>query len=816
VAAPNTNFVAIAAGYGHSLGLKSDGSIFGWGDNSYGQTDAPAPNSNFVAVAAGCNYSLGLKSDGSIVAWGDNGLGQCNVPDPNANFTAIAAGYSQALGLKSDGSIVAWPDPANVPSPNSGFVSVAAGYYHALGLKTDGSIVGWGNNDYGQTNVPVSNVNFGQQSGIVPSKGPVAGGTTVAILGSQLGSGADVTNMTLCGVMATIVTQSQSRIVVQTRSAAAPTNGDVAVYSVSRGKISRTNGFTYCALPTVVTLGATNITATSATGAGEVLSDGGDPACERGLCWGTTTNPTISDSIAVSGMGTGVFSVVMENLSPGALNHMRAWVTNAAGISYGLDVSLRTLYLVSASAGPHGRIVPNGTVSVEYGSNVTFTITNNAGYHITTLQVDGVPVGLTNNYTFYNLTTNHTIRAGFASDNGKWRFVALGDMAGVDLSSTGIVAEIVQAMVADTPDLFICTGDLRLDLGLVGFQQWTNAMAPLYQANIGVYPVRGNHDVADIAGWETVFNYLPANGPPGEVGLTYSVSNMNAVFIGLEQCITSKRVNQPWLDAQLAANTAEHVFVFSHRPAFPCGSHVGDSMDLYPANRDAFWSSLVAASARAYFCGHEHFYDHARIDNRDGIRANDVHQYVVGTSDEVFDTDAGYIGNNGSWIPVRQSHTNVYGYVLCEVNGREVTLTWKKRKSPGVYQAGESFVFADTYTVYGTPQSWLDQYGVTNDLSDTDHDGMPAWAEYRAGTDPTDPASCLLMNIGRSTTNAMISWSNTGSRTYRLWFRPSVATGSWQSVKAYVNSPAGTTTRYTNSIKTNTSFFRVTVVNTNL
>ena len=57
----------------HSLALKSDGSLVGWGDNGYGQTNVPAGN-DFVAIAAGDYHSLALKSDGSLVGWGDNRL----------------------------------------------------------------------------------------------------------------------------------------------------------------------------------------------------------------------------------------------------------------------------------------------------------------------------------------------------------------------------------------------------------------------------------------------------------------------------------------------------------------------------------------------------------------------------------------------------------------------------------------------------------------------------------------------------------------------------------------------------------------------
>ncbi|MCH7917814.1 MAG: hypothetical protein IIC50_07490, partial [Planctomycetes bacterium] len=71
-----------------------DGAIVAWGDNDDGQNDVPAPNSGFVAVAAGSVHSLGLKADGSIVAWGNNGRGQNDVPAPNNGFVAVAAGSS--------------------------------------------------------------------------------------------------------------------------------------------------------------------------------------------------------------------------------------------------------------------------------------------------------------------------------------------------------------------------------------------------------------------------------------------------------------------------------------------------------------------------------------------------------------------------------------------------------------------------------------------------------------------------------------------------------------------------------------------------
>jgi len=68
---------AIAAGLGSQnvLALKDDGTVVGWGSNSYGRIDIPADLSGVVAISAGSTYALALKNDGSVVGWGSNSSG---------------------------------------------------------------------------------------------------------------------------------------------------------------------------------------------------------------------------------------------------------------------------------------------------------------------------------------------------------------------------------------------------------------------------------------------------------------------------------------------------------------------------------------------------------------------------------------------------------------------------------------------------------------------------------------------------------------------------------------------------------------------
>ncbi|MGB2988296.1 MAG: hypothetical protein WBE26_20695, partial [Phycisphaerae bacterium] len=115
---------------GTAWAQDESGSIVGWGEQVVG-ADLSA---DFVAVAGGADHSLGLKADGSIVAWGWNLFGQCNVPAPNADFVAVAAGKHHNLGLRTDGSIVAWGSKwfgeCDIPVPNTDFVAIAGGRYH--------------------------------------------------------------------------------------------------------------------------------------------------------------------------------------------------------------------------------------------------------------------------------------------------------------------------------------------------------------------------------------------------------------------------------------------------------------------------------------------------------------------------------------------------------------------------------------------------------------------------------------------------------------------------------------------------------------
>ena len=190
---------AVAAGSGHGVALRADGTVATWGVNDYGQlgdgttTRRVSPVNvtggldDVIAVSAGQLHTVALKFDGTVWSWGYNGgadgiLG-AGIPDTQrtapvqvvtasgalTGIVAISAGQRHTLALKSDGTVWVWGfgyygalGQGNTSSQNkaiqvpglSGVTAIAAGGWFSVALQTNGSPAGnvwaWGSNDSGQ------------------------------------------------------------------------------------------------------------------------------------------------------------------------------------------------------------------------------------------------------------------------------------------------------------------------------------------------------------------------------------------------------------------------------------------------------------------------------------------------------------------------------------------------------------------------------------------------------------------------------------------------------------------------------------------
>jgi len=127
------------------------------------------------------------------------------------------------------------------------------------------------------------------------------------------------------------------------------------------------------AVASVSTATATSTTKFTSVLGGNVTADGGATVTERGVCWGTSVNPTIdklSNRLA-NGSGTGSFSATIAPLLPGIQYHVRAYAINSAGVAYGANVTFTTSaasanrgWYFSSSTGNDN--TGNGTISAPY------------------------------------------------------------------------------------------------------------------------------------------------------------------------------------------------------------------------------------------------------------------------------------------------------------------------------------------------------------------------------------------------------------------------------------------------------------------
>jgi alpha-tubulin suppressor-like RCC1 family protein/chitodextrinase len=384
-----TDVMAIAAGSFHTVALKSDGTVVGWNIPDYGDNAGPVPVglAGVVAIAAGGDRTVVLKSDGTVVGWGDDRFGQTTIPSGLTGVVAIAASGSHTVALKNDGTVVAWGDNSSgqttIPAGLTGVTAIAAGFSHTVALKNDGTVVAWGNNLYGQTTIPpnltgVTSISAGSDATWVrrSSKLPVS----ISVVSETRDfTGQPIRAQATCdaGFFVDYVTYNGSltpptepgvytvRAVVDRWSYHGEATGVLTIQDAT-------------IIPTVTTGDISALTSSSAVSGGNVDASGDSPVTARGVCWSTTTNPTIANSKTSDGAGAGAFTSVITGLSANTTYHVRAYAINAVGTAYGADVVFTTL------AGPTIVSLSPTSGTTDGGTSVTITGTNLTGTTVVT------------------------------------------------------------------------------------------------------------------------------------------------------------------------------------------------------------------------------------------------------------------------------------------------------------------------------------------------------------------------------------------------------------------------------------------------
>lgn len=319
-------------------------------------TLSPSANSSVVGVVYKTGSSFGNNNvmvchatygSGKVVGFGDSSPADDGSGDPNDvlydGWLGDASGNHRTIILNA----TIWLASSASPVPT--VTTLAATNITSSAATLNGNV-----------NPNGSSTNYYFQWGTTTSYG---NNTSTASAGS--GSSVVNVNANISGLVAG--TTYHFRLVAQ--NSAGTTNGNDMTFTAASAAV------------TLTTTPATSITLNSALSGGNITGDGGQAVTDRGVCWGTTSNPNISGNHTTDGTGTGSFTSQLTGLSPNTSYHIRAYATNSSGTYYGADLQFTTLSpILTVSPSNQNVNAAAGSTSFSVISNSDWTVSCNAAW----------------------------------------------------------------------------------------------------------------------------------------------------------------------------------------------------------------------------------------------------------------------------------------------------------------------------------------------------------------------------------------------------------------------------------------------------
>ena len=185
-----TNWKLVVCGGNHTAAIKTDGTLWLWGTNTYGQlgdntsTNKSSPvqtvagGTNWKSVSGGSDHTAAIKTDGTLWTWGNSFRGQLGDNSTTrrsspvqtvaggTNWKLVACVGEHTAAIKTNGTLWTWgynnfgalgdntstsrSSPVQTVSAGTNWKSVSGGVLYTAAIKTDGTLWTWGYNNFGQ------------------------------------------------------------------------------------------------------------------------------------------------------------------------------------------------------------------------------------------------------------------------------------------------------------------------------------------------------------------------------------------------------------------------------------------------------------------------------------------------------------------------------------------------------------------------------------------------------------------------------------------------------------------------------------------
>ena len=335
-------------------------------------------------------------------------------------------------------------------------------------------------------------------------------------------------------------------------------------YSFSLRPIRQVNGGS-TTTPSVTTSTPSNVTTNSATCGGNVTSDGGATVTARGVCWSTSSNPTIDGNHTTNGTGTGSFTSSITGLAENTTYYVRAYATNSIGTAYGEQKTFTT------NNGGSGATIPTVTTATPfdiaiYSAACGGNVTSDGG---ATVFERGICYSTSQNPT----TSSYTVQSG--SGTGSYTCY----MTGLDQNTTYYVrAYAINSegtaygnQVSFTTNIEPINGVLQYDDGngidAIGFTNggtiyWAD-MFPAYMlsqyAGTSIVEIEA---LLNSTGTYTLQIYSGGTDSPGSLVATYNFthnySSFGWYFMTLPNAVLLDTSQNLWVVLSKAHSAGEH------------------------------------------------------------------------------------------------------------------------------------------------------------------------------------------------------------------------------------------------------------------